>query len=621
VHLVPSWVQCQTLRLLPLTVLGTAPRRQLLLQNRERICRRLYFLGRFHLNDESSHTVAHRSSTTCVIHASDMHVHSRPVPVVLKMVKDRALFEHETAMLARCGESSVVASCVYAHAAVCGAGFGMDHLLQCELAAVMAFEHCLVLPCGDRTLSDVIVHDNVAGNPDEIRAVRSIMGQLASGLAHIHTVCGAIHSDFKPLNAMQFGAAWKLIDLDVAVPLGFPIHPCAAVHEDHASILCKEGGGAHATKRSTLAAPPELFQEANGLVAIRDKRAAAGELLASASYDAWSFGSVLFHLLSGSSLFHANNSDNLEAEELLALCRWTPSDCARRLDRLKSTAIRGRQGEALVEWLLQKDADHRPSMSQVVQHAFLQDDPCHSLLACSLMPASARCAHQRHPQRKLRLHCSHDVSADAAAFVNKLKDWCPVLANSTVLEVLGHALSEASDSFGVGIAEMQNCCPLPPELDIPVLARYRGRSESWRQLVSPISKGRARLPKSCHEVDKRGSQMREADHADERQFTVLRNLIESVPKECSVQAVVRTGGGMQEAQCFGRAGVSQAHLSALIKEEEGSAPSRFIAPIVQTTATYRSVECLVEWFEHMLQDSGMAGKAIVVNSDGQVRSA
>jgi hypothetical protein len=205
--------------------------------------------------------------------------------------------------------------------------------------------------------------------------------------------------------------------------------------------------------------------------------------------------------------------------------------------------------------------------------------------------------------------------------VNKLKDWCPVLANSTVLEVLGHPLSEASDSFGVGIAEIQNCCPLPPELDIPVLARYRGRSESWRQLVSPISKGRARLPKSCQEVDKRGSQMREADHADERQFTVLRNLIQSVPKECSVQAVVRTGGGMQEAQCFGRAGVSQAQLSALIREEEGSAPSRFIAPIVQTTATYRSVECLVEWFEHMLQDSGMAGKAIVVNSDGQVRSA
>ena len=560
---------------------------------RERLCRSVFFLGRYRI--DPSRRVAYRSSNTCVIFASDMRELSRPMPVVLKMVRDCAVFQRETAMLALCAEQAAVVGCVRAHSEIGAAGTA--HLLQLELGAAAAFEHCLVLPRGDRTLSDVIVHDNVAGNPDEIGAVRSTMGQLASGLAHIHTVCGAIHSDFKPMNAVQFGAAWKLIDLDVAVSLGSPIQ--------------------HSAKRCTLVAPPELLHEANRSVLIRDGGGgASAQLLASASYDAWSFGSVLFHLLSGSSLFHANRSDNLEAEELLALCRWTPSDCARRLARLKSTTIRGRQGEALVEWLLQKDADHRPSMSQVVQHAFLQDDPCHSLLACSLMPATARCAHQRHPQRQLRLHCTSDCSADAAAFVNTLKDWCPVLAKSTVLEVLGnHLLSEAASFIGVGVSETPACRPPPAVLAMPEPARYRG-TFSTDGVVVTIAKDR----KPRHQPPERQGK---ATVFVERRIRALAGLIDSVSKEYPVHfqgCIVRAVGSFQETRFLGSAGIASANLpTTMIKEEDGAGgESRLVSPTLQA-AEYKSVRQLVEKFEQILQDCAVTGKAIITHSDGQVR--
>ena len=101
----------------------------------------------------------------------------------------------------------------------------------------------------------------------------------------------------------------------------------------------------------------------------------------------------------------------------------------------------------------------------------------------------------------------------------------------------------------------------------------------------------------------------------------LADLIGRVSQECSVHVevcVVSTVRNVPKTQFFGNVGVARAHLTTLIKEEAGEARSRYVAPIVQMT-DYKSVECLIESFEQMLQDCDMAGKAIITLSNGQVQ--
>ena len=80
---------------------------------------------------------------------------------------------------------------------------------------------------------------------------------------------------------MQWREQWQLIDFDATVRIGMPA----------------------GSKHSVACAPPELLEDIGGRIA-PILSTATNALLAHPSFDSWSFGVLLFHLLTGRPLFN-----------------------------------------------------------------------------------------------------------------------------------------------------------------------------------------------------------------------------------------------------------------------------------------------------------------------------
>eukprot|EP01062_Namystynia_karyoxenos_P071517 TRINITY_DN6707_c0_g1_i1.p1 TRINITY_DN6707_c0_g1~~TRINITY_DN6707_c0_g1_i1.p1 ORF type:complete len:1719 (+),score=643.18 TRINITY_DN6707_c0_g1_i1:90-5246(+) len=124
----------------------------------------------------------------------------------------------------------------------------------------------IVFECGDATLWEGLR----LGTLPEAEA-RLVVGCITSGLADMHRA-GYVHTDIKPKNIVRFGHLWKIIDLDCAqlvgdpMPLRFTPHYC----------------------------PPEM-----GL-----KRLTGQRLPAACSLDVWSYGAVVFELVTRQKLLN-----------------------------------------------------------------------------------------------------------------------------------------------------------------------------------------------------------------------------------------------------------------------------------------------------------------------------
>jgi hypothetical protein len=148
---------------------------------------------------------------------------------------------------------------------------------------------------------------------------------------------------------MKVGEDWKLIDLDAAAKIG-------------------EKAG---LKSSTGYVPPELLilssaDEAN----IRDPTH-ANALTADPSFDLWSFGALLFLLITGQTLFNNNQEDNLDADDLLKLAKWDQKQLRIALGKVHTSRCPNPLAKDLLEKLLQPKAEDRPDdFGEVLDHPF-----------------------------------------------------------------------------------------------------------------------------------------------------------------------------------------------------------------------------------------------------------
>ncbi len=346
----------------------------------------LYFCGQYKLVKTKP---VHRSSTCVVLLASDMNniadvdeadlesdtVERFSQEVVIKLMKCNEQFLREMVQRSDLDARFVVPILFHSDSPRAIDRWTAD----ITSAGFAEYTHGFVMEAAQRNLMVVIAQERLS-----VDDVRNIMLQIAICLLHLHEN-GRIHGDFKPLNAvrMKDGRTWKLIDLDASVNLNDKV----------------------GSKVSTAYAPPEILVQSG--------------VCASVSFDMWSFGVVLYHMLIGKSLFHSDNDGTLaNDDEVTRVLKWDDDVFNEELGQLSlPNNSRNRAAKNLLSWLLSKDPKARPqSMSDVIEHCFFQSD--------------ATAGFMRQGVGYFISHAQESGGQQARSLKRQLAEMCPILRKS-----------------------------------------------------------------------------------------------------------------------------------------------------------------------------------------------
>jgi hypothetical protein len=207
-------------------------------------------------------------------------------------------------------------------------GFRAEWALSPEfvvaITSVHASERVFTMPCAECSLFGAISKEHFAGI-DQFTVVTTARS-LAKCIQHVHSL-GIAHCDLKPRNFVRIGGNWKLIDFDAACLLGaragmkystayappelvrLLFRPMVTASELRQKISAKqlECDGETSTARrreyelqivsieKQLALVERI--EANGIELMERT------IEAHATFDVWSFGVIMYHLLTGGQLF------------------------------------------------------------------------------------------------------------------------------------------------------------------------------------------------------------------------------------------------------------------------------------------------------------------------------
>jgi len=242
--------------------------------------------------------------------------------------------------------------------------------------------YCIVLPRGLHNINHIFSTGQVPQRIlDEIS--RSAI-DIALALQHLHTTHGAeesgdgggiVYGDVRPHNIVFLNGKYKLVASNSVVKDGDVIP--------------------NVREESTGFVPPEfariIFEEDedDGTEHSQQHPLNKKELIAHRTFDIWSYGVLMYHMLTGEPLFNYDTMDNLTDEvDKVKLMNWgdglTPTQLDEVLEGYNPGNVVGKQVDAdeiidnakdfLRKCLMECPEDRFQSMSQVLSHPFLRKE-------------------------------------------------------------------------------------------------------------------------------------------------------------------------------------------------------------------------------------------------------
>ncbi|KAF0685554.1 Aste57867_22586 [Aphanomyces stellatus] len=239
--------------------------------------------------------------------------------------------------------------------------------------SMASYCHVLVMPAADRSLEDIFLKER----PDDNK-IKSLLSEVLLGIK-IMDENGLVHGDLKKLNVLRVQNQLKLIDFDAAVrvnqPLGAKVSsgilpPEMFYNLDTADDMIKYNAYWEHQSHETSKRKKSQVKCTFVVKAFRDGcdvNALPYSLVkATTAVDMWSFGCMVFQMLSGQELVPTDINQNVVLDSMHKAATWTDEKLGQRID----TFIADEDAQDLIKRLLVVDPTKRWSATAALNHPF-----------------------------------------------------------------------------------------------------------------------------------------------------------------------------------------------------------------------------------------------------------